>query len=164
MLICHPPCTFLTKASVCRLYQGSEFGGYQKINVHRLREGIKARDLFMRMMNAKCERIAIENPVPAAVFVLPEYDQIIQPYLFGDPYMKRTCLWLKNLPPLTPTDIVEPIGSWVSGGSKKADGTPRANKGETFRDSKRKSKTFMGIARAMAEQWTDTYQIQQSLF
>lgn len=164
LLICHPPCTFLTNAAACRLYQGKEFGGYQKINLERLREGIRARDLFMKMLNADCERIAIENPIPASLFLLPPYTQTIEPYEFGDPWMKRTALWLKNLPPLQPTNIVEPVGSWVSGGSKKPDGTPRENQGEKFRDSKRKSKTFPGIARAMAEQWTDTYQIQQTLF
>lgn len=118
----------------------------------------------MRMLNANCEKIAIENPVPASLFVLPPYTQIIEPYYFGEPYLKRTCLWLKNLPPLKPTNIVEPVGSWVSGGSKKSDGTPRENKGERFRDAKTKSKTFRGVAMAMAEQWTDTYQIQQTLF
>ena len=118
----------------------------------------------MRMLNANCEKIAIENPVPASLFVLPQYTQIIEPYYFGEPYLKRTCLWLKNLPPLKPTNIVEPVGSWVSGGSKKSDGTPRENKGERFRDAKTKSKTFRGVAMAMAEQWTDTYQIQQTLF
>lgn len=68
-------------------------------------------------------------------------------------HSKRPCLWLKGLPPLEPTDIVEPVCSWVSGGSKRADGTPRSNIGAPFRDSKRRSKTFPGIARAMAEQW-----------
>lgn len=77
----------------------------------------------------------------------------IQPYEFGHPYSKKTCLWLVNLPSLVPTNIVEPVCNWVSGGSKKADGTSRKNKGTPFRDSKRRSKTFAGIAEAMAEQW-----------
>ena len=62
---------------------------------------------------------------------------------------------MRGLPELVPTEIVEPICSWVSGGSKKADGTQRTNKGMTFRDSYTKSKTFPGIAKAMAEQWSD---------
>lgn len=163
ILICHPPCTFLTNASACRLYQGKEFGGYQKVNLDRLRAGIRARDLFMRMRNANCEKIAIENPVPASLFELPPYTQIIEPYFFGDPWQKKTCLWLKNLPPLIPTNIVDPVGCWVSAGSKKADGSPRDTVGKNT-SQKMRSKTFTGIARAMAEQWTGSYQIQQSLF
>ncbi|MBQ3692934.1 MAG: DNA cytosine methyltransferase, partial [Clostridia bacterium] len=64
-----------------------------------------------------------------------------------------TCLWLKNLPKLQPTNIVKPICSWVSGGSKDSHGNKRSNTGMTFRDSKTRSKTFPGIAKAMAEQW-----------
>ena len=71
----------------------------------------------------------------------------------GHPYQKKTCLWLIGLPMLKPTMLVEPICSWVSGGSKKADGSERENKGTVYRDSKNRSKTFPGIAKAMAEQW-----------
>lgn len=123
------------------------------VNVERLKNGILGRDLFMRMLYANCERIAVENPTPSSIFCIPKATQVIQPYQYGHPYSKRTCLWLKNLPPLLPTNCVLPKGSWVSGGSKKADGSPRENKGETFRDSLTKSKTFPGIAKAMAEQW-----------
>lgn len=84
---------------------------------------------------------------------MPKYTQTIQPYEYGHPYSKKTCLWLKNLPKLVPTNVVKPICSWVSGGSKKSDGTARTNCGMPFRDSKTKSKTFPGIAQAMAEQW-----------
>jgi hypothetical protein len=123
------------------------------INVGRLKKGILGRDLFMAMLHANCERIAVENPVPSGIYMMPKYSQQIQPYMFGHPYSKRTCLWLKNLPPLIATEMVTPQISWVSGGSKKADGSPRENKGETFRDSFTKSKTFPGVAKAMAEQW-----------
>lgn len=133
------------------------------MNLDRLRAGIRARDLFMKMMNADCERIAIENPIPASLLELPPYTQIIEPYEYGDPWQKKTCLWLKNLPPLQPTNIVDPVGSWVSAGSKRADGSPRKNVGKNTSQKKR-SKTFPGIARAMAEQWTQTYQVQQTLF
>lgn len=112
-----------------------------------------AKEFFLKVLDADCERVAIENPIPSGVFRLPKYTQVIQPYEFGHPYSKKTCLWLKGLPKLEPTEIVEPKISWVSGGSKKADGTPRSNMGMTFRDSKRKSKTFQGIAKAMTEQW-----------
>lgn len=127
--------------------------GKSYIDKDRFEKGMDAREFFMACMNANCKRIAIENPIPSSVFMLPKYTQIIQPYEFGHPYSKKTCLWLKGLPELKPTEIVEPLISWVSGGSRKADGTPRENQGMKFRDSKRKSKTFPGIARAMASQW-----------
>ena len=151
LLIAHPPCTFLTNAGAARLYRVID--GQRFVNWERFRKGMAAREVFMRIMNAECDRIAIENPIPTGIYELPKYTQIIQPYYFGHEYSKKTCLWLKNLPPLTPTELVTPICSWVSGGSKKADGSPRKNKGMTFRDSFTKSKTFPGIAKAMAEQW-----------
>lgn len=153
MIIGFPPCTYLTNAGAARLFRNVHDGEFQMINVERLKKGILGRDLFIRILTANCERIAVENPVPSSIFVMPEYTQIIQPYMFGHPYQKKTCLWLKNLPMLNPTDVVEAKLSWVSGGSKKADGSSRENKGETFRDAKTKSKTFPGIAQAMAEQW-----------
>ena len=75
-------------------------------------KGILGRDLFMRFWWADIPRICVENPVPSRVFCLPEYTQIIQPYQFGHPYSKKTCLWLKNLDPVAPTNIVEPIATW----------------------------------------------------
>ena len=125
------------------------------VNIERLKKGIAARDFFLAILNADCPHIAVENPVPSAIYMMPEPTQMIQPFQFGHPYTKRTCLWLKNLPRLRPTRIVEPKISWVSGGSKRADGSERRNKGMTFRDSETKSKTFDGIAKAMAEQWSD---------
>lgn len=124
------------------------------VNVERLKKGILGRDFFMAMLHAQCKHIAVENPVPSGIYVMPEKSQIIEPWMFGHPYSKRTCLWLKNLPNLRPTNIVTPQISWVSGGSKKADGTPRENQGMTFRDSFTKSKTFPGIGKAMAEQFS----------
>lgn len=164
MLIGFPPCTYLTNAGACRLFKDSDAKDpYKLINVERLQKGIQGRDFFMRIWNADCEHIAVENPVPSAIYSLPEYTQIIQPYMFGHPFQKKTCLWLKNLPKLRATNIVEAEISWVSGGSKKADGTPRENQGMTFRDSTTKSKTFPGVAKAMAEQWTERYQVIQTL-
>ena len=151
LIIAHPPCTYLTNAGAARLYR--RIDGIQYVNFERYKRGLKAKDFFMNIMNADCEKIAIENPVPTSIYELPKYTQIIEPYQFGHPFKKRTCLWLKGLPNLSPTEIVEPKISWVSGGSKKSDGSPRENKGMTFRDSFTKSKTFNGIAKAMAEQW-----------
>lgn len=153
LLIAHPPCTFLSNAGAARLYR--RIDGKRYVEWDRYQNGLKAKEFFMAFYNANCKRIAIENPIPSGIFELPKYSQIIQPYEYGHPYSKKTCLWLKNLPLLVPTNIVTPKISWVSGGSKKADGSPRENKGETFRDSKTKSKTFEGIAKAIAEQWSE---------
>lgn len=101
---------------------------------------------------AKCKHIAVENPVPLKTYSLPPYSQIIQPYYFGDAWKKKTCLWLKNLPLLKPTDMVEPKGYWI--GAHGKDKVPYGMiKG--FRDQKTRSKTFPGIAKAMAEQWSE---------
>ena len=151
MIIAFPPCTFLSNAGAARLYKVID--GETYIKRSRYEKGLEAKDFFMSFFNADCDRIAIENPIPSGVYHLPPYTQTIQPYEHGHPYSKKTCLWLKGLPELTPTNVVEPICSWVSGGSFKADGTPRKNKGTKIRDSKRRSKTFPGIAKAMAEQW-----------
>ena len=155
MIIGFPPCTYLTNAGAARLFRDVHENEFQMINTERLMKGIRARDFFLAILNADCRHIAVENPVPSSIYCMPEPTQMIEPYWFGHPYSKRTCLWLKNLPKLRPTKIVEPQISWVSGGSKKADGTQRENMGMTFRDSTRKSKTFDGIAKAMADQWSD---------
>ena len=151
LLIAHPPCTYLSNAGAARLYKVID--GKTYINRERFEKGMDAREFFFMFLKADCNKIAIENPVPSGVYRLPKYNQVIQPYEYGEPYSKKTCLWLKGLPELNPTDIVKPICSWVSGGSKKADGSPRENKGTVYRDSKTRSKTFPNIAKAMAEQW-----------
>ena len=148
MIIAHPPCTYLSNAGAARLYPKKGL-----LNEERYQLGLKAKEFFMNLINADCDKIAVENPIPTRIYGLPPYSQIIQPYEFGEPYSKKTCLWLKNLPKLQPTDIVKPVCSWVSGGSKDSHGNKRSNTGMKFRDSKTKSKTFPGIAKAMAEQW-----------
>lgn len=153
LLIAHPPCTFLSNAGAARLYK--KINGKSYVELERLNNGFDAKEFFLKFLNAPINKIAVENPMPSGVYRLPKYSQVIQPYEYGHPYSKKNCLWLKGLPKLEPTEIVKPICSWVSGGSKKADGTPRENQGTAFRDSKTKSKTFPGIAKAMAEQWGD---------
>ena len=148
LIIAHPPCTYLSNAGAARLYPKK-----CELNWERYEKGLQAKAFFMKFYNAPCDKICIENPIPTRIFGLPPYTQTIQPYEHGHPYSKKTCLWLKGLPELTPTNIVEPICSWVSGGSKDNHGNKRKNCGMTFRDSKTKSKTFEGIAKAMAEQW-----------
>ena len=151
MIIAFPPCTYLSNAGAARLYK--RIDGESYCNLNRLNKGFDAKEFFMAFYNADVEKLAIENPIPSGVYRLPPYTQIIQPYEHGHEYSKKTCLWLKGLPKLTPTNRVEPVCSWVSGGSKDQNGNTRKNKGMNFRDSFTKSKTFPGIAKAMADQW-----------
>jgi hypothetical protein len=152
MIIAFPPCTYLSNAGAARLYPKKG-----QLSQERYEKGLKGREFFMQFYNADCPLIAIENPIASSVFALPKYTQIIQPWQFGHPYSKKTCLWLKGLPPLYPTQIInDNIISWVSGGSKDNKGNPRKQSGTKLRDSKRRSKTFEGIAKAMASQWTLT--------
>lgn len=120
----------------------------------------------MRMIEADCDCIAVENPIPSSIYALPKYTQIIQPYWFGEIYSKRTCLWLKNLPPLIPTDIVEEhIPYVVSGMYSKTHDPKYAGVSRAGGSAKIRSKTFPGIAEAMAEQWGGNYEpVQTSLF
>ena len=138
LLIAHPPCTYLSNAGARFLYPKGV------LNEERLRKGIEAAHFFMAFFYADCEHIAIENPVPSSVYMLPKYSQIIQPWMFGHPVQKKTCLWLKGLNELKPTDITEErqsskISNWFNHGGKDR--------------QKNRAKTFPGIARAMAEQW-----------
>lgn len=115
---------------------------------------LEGRDFFLRCLNTDCDRVAVENPIPLKLCGLPPYTQIIQPWMFGEPWSKRTCLWLRGLPELVPTDIVtDGVLPWVNGGCKDAHGKYRRFQGRRERDPVNRAKTFPGIARAMAEQW-----------
>lgn len=139
LMIAHPPCTYLSNAGARFLYPGSV------LNPDRLAQGLEAKEFFMALYNANIPKICVENPIPSTIFGLPKYSQIIQPYEYGHPYQKRTCLWLKGLPLLTPTNIVNERqsskvpGNWFNKGGKDR--------------QKNRAKTFQGIADAMAEQW-----------
>ena len=157
MIIAHPPCTYLSNAGAARLFPQA-----YKLDKQRYLKGLEAKEFFMKFYNANCPKIAIENPIPTSVYGLPKYTQIIQPFEYGHPYSKKTCLWLKGLPELQPTKLItENIISWVSGGSKDHRGNPRKNQGTKHRDSLTRSKTFIGIAKAMAEQWTREPEFEQ---
>lgn len=141
MIIAHPPCTYLSNAGARFLYPKGE------LNEERLQKGLKAKEFFMKLWNADCPRIAVENPIPSKVYGLPEYSQTIQPYQFGHPYSKKTCLWLKGLPKLQQTEIIPEseiqstkiAGNWFNKGGKNR--------------QKNRAKTFPGIAKEMAEQF-----------
>ena len=149
LIIAHPPCTYLSNAGACRMYPRKG-----QIDQERFAKAMQAKEFFMKFFNADCERICIENPVPLSVVELPEKTQMIQPYQFGHPYTKKTYLWLKGLPALEPTNIVDPVGPYVCGNAEiwkkqAANGTVYGKE----KSAKHRSKTFPGIARAMAEQW-----------
>ena len=147
MIIAFPPCTYLSNAGARHLYKGGE------LNRQRYEKGLEAKHFFMAIYNSNCPRIAIENPTPSRIYELPEKTQVIQPYMFGHPYTKRTLLWLKGLPKLAPTKIVKPDRTWCPSGSYSHKHN-EMHKGAFTKDrAKNRSKTFDGIALAMAEQW-----------
>lgn len=147
MIVAHPPCTYMTNAGAVRMRINGE------INWDRFQKAMEAKAFFMEFFNADCPRIAIENPTPMKIVGLPPYSQAIQPYQFGHEYSKRTCLWLKGLPLLTPTKVIDRHVPYVNGGCKDSHGNYRRFQGRKERDPKTRSKTFQGIAKAMAEQW-----------
>jgi hypothetical protein len=147
LLIAHPPCTYLSNAGARHLYRN------HTLQQERYEMGMEAKQFFMAFYNADCDRIVVENPIPSRVFELPKYSQIIQPYEYGHPYTKRTCLWLKGLPKLVPTNIVEPIATWCPSGSYSSKHGEQHKGVFTTDRARNRAKTFRGIARAMAEQW-----------
>jgi len=150
MLIAHPPCTFLSNAGARHLWKGGV------LNEERYQKGLEAKAFFMAFYNADCPRIAVENPIPSRVYELPQYTQKLQPHdFYGEehPYTKATCLWLKNLQPLVPVEPVVPVATYCPSGSySKKHGDK--HRGLFTKDRARnRSKSFNGVARAMAEQW-----------
>ncbi len=148
MIIAFPPCTHLA-VSGARWFEAKRKDGRQQ-------EAIK---FFMKFVNADCERIAIENPIGIMSSVYRKPDQIIQPYEYGNEARKSTCLWIKGLPKLKPTKIVSMGKIDKNGLSYGAAATGlKDENGKSIswgdpRTAKMRSKTFPGIARAMAEQW-----------
>ena len=150
LLIAHPPCTYLTVTGN-RWFNVEKYGDKAHERI-KLRE--EAKEFFMKFANADCDKIMIENPVGVMSTAWRKPDQIVQPYYFGDPFEKRTCLWLKGLPKLKKTNEVEPEPriKYASGYTMPA---WYANLPPKDR-AKERSKTFPGFAEAMAEQWGDS--------
>lgn len=150
LIIAHPPCTYLSNAGACRLYPHKG-----ELNQERYKLGLAAKDFFMCFYNADCEHICVENPIPSRVFGMPPYTQIIQPYEYGEPYSKKTCLWLRGLPNLKPTKILTEYKPYVSCGTSKNKGNKdKSGVSRAGGAAKIRSKTFEGIALAMAVQWS----------
>ena len=139
LIIAHPPCTYLSNAGARFLYPKGV------LNQERYKKGLQAKEFFMKLYNANCPKICVENPISSKIYNMPEHSQEIQPFQFGHPFKKKTRLWLKGLEPLKATNIVEVsestkiAGNWFNKGGKER--------------QKNRSKTFEGIAKAMAEQW-----------
>lgn len=159
MVIAHPPCTFLSVAGN-RWFNEERYGDKA---LSRKAERIEAANFFKIFTDINCEKVAIENPIGFMSNAYQKPDQIIHPYFFGDPERKATCLWLKGLEKLVSTNIVQPeIIKYKNG--KGTDSPWHLNSLGLPADERRKirSKTFQGIADAMASQWGGN--IQQNLF
>lgn len=141
LIIAHPPCTYLSNAGAIRMFPNKQ------LNKERYQKALEAKEFFMKFLEADCEKICVENPMPLSIMELPKPSCIIQPYEFGEKYCKRTYLWLRGLPPLLPTILENKYIPYVGARSKN---------GHTWgvaHSKKDRSKTFPGIAMAMAEQW-----------
>ena len=146
IMIGHPPCTYLSRAGARWMFPKAGL-----LNEERFLKAQEAKWFFLQLLEAPIKCIAIENPTPMKIIKLPKASQIIQPYQYGHNYSKRTLLWLKNLPLLIPTEIKDDYIPYLpsnTGGKKKGQ-----KYHYTTITQKECSKTFPGIAKAMAEQW-----------
>lgn len=129
LVIAHPPCTMLTHSSAVAYSKG----------LHTDEDIREAREFFMAMYNANAYHVAVENPAPMKRAKLPQYTQIVQPYMFGEKYSKRICLWLRDLPPLFPTlGYCTQHVQWLKHCSSRPG---------------RRAKTFPKVAQVIAENW-----------
>jgi hypothetical protein len=150
LLIAHPPCTYLTVTGD-RWFNTERYG---EKAVRRLQLREEAAAFFMAFVNASVCKIAVENPVGYMSTAYQKPTQIIHPYMFGYPARKASCLWLKGLPKLTPTDIVVPdIIQYKNGKGTDSPWHMESLKLPPNERAKARSKTFPGIARSIAEQW-----------
>ena len=148
LLICHPPCTYLTLAG--NKWFKPEFRDRFPDRIQQRQEAI---DFFMKFANAKCKHIAIENPVGVMSSQWRRPNQYIEPYYFGDAEKKKTGLWLVGLQNLTPTDMVEPVIIHCKSGANKPRWHMESMSLPAKECSRVRSQTFIGIAQAMADQW-----------
>ena len=167
LMIAHPPCTYLSVSGAKHLYNKDKTP-----NIERYKNQAEALDFVKKLMDAEIEKIAIENPISVISSHIRKPDQIIQPYMFGDSASKSTCLWLKNLPKLQPTNIVSK-GEFFEFKDRKTGKIKRQamwyyqalQQAKTPQERRTlRSKTFKGIAEAMANQWSNNYIIQNKLF
>ena len=146
MMVAHPPCTYMSNAGARWMYPTAG-----NISQERFKKAMEAKKFFLKLLNSPIEYIVIENPTPLKVVDLPKETQVIQPYEYGHEYSKRTLLWLKNLPLLKPTDVktnYKPYLPSNTGGKKRNQKYHYVNITQ-----KNSSKTFTGIAKALANQY-----------
>lgn len=135
-VIAHPPCTFLSRAGARHLYSRRCFG----FDWSRYQKGLLAARFFRSFLDlSEVPFVAVENPTPMILWNFPLHDCVINPWEFGHPYKKRTCLWLKGLPVLLPDTFIFTRDSWT----------------DLHRSARVRSETFEGVASAMASQWGD---------
>ena len=156
LMIAHPPCTYLSVSGARHLYNRDK-----TLNVERYKNQTEALDFVKKLMDVNIPKIAIENPISVISSHIRKPDQIIQPYWFGDSVSKSTCLWLKNLPKLKPTNMVDKgeFKEWIDKKTGKVkrqalwyyEALQKAKNSAERRTLR--SKTFQGIAKAMASQW-----------
>jgi hypothetical protein len=155
LMIAHPPCTYLAVSGARWMYNKDG-----SINQERYDNQQEALEFVQKLMDAPINKIAIENPISVISSHIRKPDQIVHPYMFGDKASKSTCLWLKNLPKLVPTDVVEKgeFIEWVDKSGKKKrqakwffDALKQAKTPGERRTLR--SKTFPGMAKAIADQW-----------
>jgi hypothetical protein len=148
LMIAHPPCTYLTTTG--NKWMSDKF----KVRFpDRWKQRQSAVDFFLKLYNSKVNKIAIENPVGIMSTCFRKPDQYIHPHMFGDRHAKKTCLWLDNLPLLKPTKIVEPEYYIYKDGRRDPIWHVESMKLKPQERMKERSRTFQGIANAMAEQW-----------
>jgi hypothetical protein len=150
LLIAHPPCTYLSKAGARWLYPTGQ------LDLTRYEKGLKAKNFFLKLLNANIPKICVENPTPIKIFNLPQCSHYVQPFEYGHPFSKKTLLWLKNLPPIIPTEILYNYQTFLpsnTGYGKRKGNKYNIRKVDVKNYSKIHSKFFKGIAKAMAEQW-----------
>lgn len=132
LIVAHPPCTYLCRLSSCRMYIDG------KIDIERYNKMIQGREFFYSCLNASAEYVAVENPVPMTMAFLPRPNAYACPSWYGCKYTKKTCYWLKNLPPLMAGAQFENPKCLV----------------KSTRD-KYRSRTYIGLAKALAAQWSE---------
>lgn len=138
LVIAHPPCTYLSKCGANWLFPGGV------LDTSRYCKLLDARAFFLDIFRSDVKHLAIENPVPLHIANLPAASQYIEPYMFGEPYSKATYLWLRGLPILLATDYRMDYKPWVNG----------TYQGKIVKSARLRSRTFPGVAAAMAEQWS----------
>lgn len=148
LVIGHPPCTYLSRAGARWMYPRAG-----EVCAERLAHALEARELFNAVLSANAPMVCVENPTPLKIVDLPAHSQAIQPYEYGHPFSKRTLLWLRGLPELVPTKVLseyKPLLRSNTGFGARAGQKNHKGAVSSWKDA---SRTFEGIATAMAQQW-----------